>query len=95
MATRKQHAADADADVGGGEQIAGYRAAVPVRARPGAKTCDACEHELVTIRITVDGSDLVLDSCQRCDERRWHFAGEQIDLQRVLAEVGEHAGRRR
>ncbi len=59
------------------------------------KSCESCAHELVTIRITVDDNDLVLESCQRCDVRRWHFAGEQIDLQRVLAEVGEHAGRRR
>lgn len=64
-------------------------------AQPKAKLCPACEIELVTIRMTVDGNDLVMESCQRCDERRWHLAGEQIDLERALAEVGEHAGRRR
>lgn len=65
----------------------------PQRSAPGL--CGACEVELVTIRMTVDGSDLVMESCQRCDERRWHLAGERIDLQRALTEVGEHAGRRR
>jgi hypothetical protein len=45
--------------------------------------------------MTVDGNDLVMESCQRCDTRRWHLAGTQIDLQQALAEVGEHAGRRR
>ncbi|MCP3991570.1 MAG: hypothetical protein GY724_21030 [Actinomycetia bacterium] len=59
------------------------------------KKCEACTIELVTIRMTVDGNDLVMESCQRCDTRRWHLAGTQIDLQQALAEVGEHAGRRR
>jgi hypothetical protein len=57
--------------------------------------CSACELELVTIRMLVDGSDLVMESCQRCDLRRWHLAGSEIDLQEALAQVGEHAGRRR
>ncbi|MDH3679806.1 MAG: hypothetical protein OEV40_07640 [Acidimicrobiia bacterium] len=64
-------------------------------ARSAPALCEACEVELVTITMTVDGSDLVMESCQRCDERRWHLAGERIDLQRALTEVGEHAGRRR
>lgn len=63
--------------------------------RNGAERCEACSVELVTIRITVDGNDLVMESCQRCDTRRWQLAGRQIDLQQALAEVGEHAGRRR
>ena len=57
--------------------------------------CDACGVELVTIAMTVDGNDLVMRSCQRCDTRSWHLAGTRIDLQQALAEVGEHAGRRR
>lgn len=63
--------------------------------KSGPDLCDACGVELVTIRMTVDGSDLVMESCQRCDKRRWHLAGERIDLARALTEVGEHAGRRR
>ncbi len=57
--------------------------------------CPSCEVEMVTITMTVDGNDLVMESCQSCDERRWHLAGEKIDLQQALAQVGEHAGRRR
>ena len=57
--------------------------------------CPACDVELVIIQMRVDGSDLVMESCQRCDERRWHLAGSEIDLEEALAQVGEHAGRRR
>ncbi len=57
--------------------------------------CPACEIELVTIRMVVDGNDLVMESCEQCDERRWHLAGSEIDLEEALAQVGEHAGRRR
>ncbi len=57
--------------------------------------CERCNIELVTIRMTVDRSDLVMESCQKCDTRRWHLAGKRIDLEQALAEVGEHAGRRR
>lgn len=59
------------------------------------RQCAACAVELVTISMTVDGNDLVMESCQRCDTRRWQLAGRQIDLQQALAQVGEHAGRRR
>ena len=41
--------------------------------------------------MTVDGNDLVMESCQKCDTRRWQLAGRQIDLQQALAEVGEHS----
>lgn len=63
--------------------------------RTGPALCESCAVELVSIRMTVDGSDLVMESCQSCDLRRWHLAGERIDLQQALSEVGEHAGRRR
>ncbi|MFV0257080.1 MAG: hypothetical protein ACK5PP_01345 [Acidimicrobiales bacterium] len=49
----------------------------------------------MSITITVDGNDLVMSSCQRCDVRRWRLAGRPIGLPEVLAEVGEHQGRRR
>ncbi|MEM8922214.1 MAG: hypothetical protein AAGD35_01855 [Actinomycetota bacterium] len=45
--------------------------------------------------MTVDHNDLVMESCRTCDTRRWQLAGERIDLQQALAEVEEHAGRRR
>jgi DNA polymerase III alpha subunit (gram-positive type) len=61
----------------------------------GPLRCETCSLEMVTIRMTVDGNDLVMESCQRCDVRRWHLAGQQIDLEQALAQVGEHVGRRR
>ena len=65
------------------------------RPQQRATRCSACDIELVTIRMVVDGNDLVMESCQRCDERRWHLAGSEIDLEEALSQVGEHAGRRR
>jgi DNA polymerase III alpha subunit (gram-positive type) len=60
-----------------------------------ARRCPTCRVELVAIRMVVDGNDLVMESCEKCDVRRWQLAGQEIDLQQALAEVGEHAGRRR
>ncbi|MEM9565255.1 MAG: hypothetical protein AAGA93_21715 [Actinomycetota bacterium] len=57
--------------------------------------CDLCGDELSVIRIVVDGNTLLMESCDGCDTRRWQLAGERIDLQQALDEVGEHAGRRR
>jgi hypothetical protein len=64
-------------------------------AGSSADHCEVCDLELVTIRMIVDGNELVMQSCQKCDTRRWHLAGRPVDLERALAEVGEHAGRRR
>ncbi len=57
--------------------------------------CDRCGGELSVIRIVVDGNTLLMESCDGCDTRRWQLAGERIDLQQALDQVGEHAGRRR
>ena len=57
--------------------------------------CSRCGNELSVIRILVDGNTLLMESCDGCDARRWQLAGERIDLQRALDQVGEHAGRRR
>jgi hypothetical protein len=62
---------------------------------PGGKPCEACNAPLSAIRINVDGRTLLMESCDGCDTRRWQLAGEQIDLQEALNQVGEHAGRRR
>ncbi len=62
---------------------------------PKAELCHVCRQELVSIAMTVDGRDLVMVSCQKCDTRRWTHGGEPIDLHGALAEVGEHSGRRR
>lgn len=57
--------------------------------------CIRCGNELSVIRIVVDGNTLLMESCDGCDARRWQLAGERIDLQEALSQVGEHAGRRR
>ena len=72
----------------GTEQSGSLAATTPRR-------CDRCAQEMVAIRMTVDGNDLIMESCQRCDVRRWHLAGREIELPEALAQVGEHVGRRR
>ncbi len=62
---------------------------------PTAQPCPSCTSELVTLKINVDGNDLVLFSCQTCDTRSWALAGEDIKLDAALEHVGTHAGRRR
>lgn len=57
--------------------------------------CTQCGNELSVIRIVVDDSTLLMESCDGCDARRWQLAGERIDLKQALDQVGEHAGRRR
>ncbi|MDH3295570.1 MAG: hypothetical protein OER95_14720 [Acidimicrobiia bacterium] len=59
------------------------------------QACGRCGHELSMVNIEVDGNVLIMESCDNCDARRWHLAGEPINLQKVLDHVGEHAGRRR
>lgn len=65
------------------------------RGVPDGKPCETCRAPLSAIRINVDGRTLLMESCDGCDTRRWQLAGEQIDLQEALNQVGEHAGRRR
>jgi hypothetical protein len=85
---------------------AGPRAAAAPQDRSGAATpgtssgttagelCSRCSQELSVIRINVDGNTLLMESCDGCDARRWQLAGERIDLEEALNQVGEHAGRR-
>lgn len=69
--------------------------AVRTKTLDERQACGRCGHELSMVNIEVDGNVLIMESCDNCDARRWHMAGEQIDLQQVLDHVGEHAGRRR
>ena len=71
------------------------RTAAPDVAGPDAgEPCLRCGQELSVIRINVDGNTLLMESCDGCDARRWQLAGERIDLQEALDQVGEHSGRR-
>ncbi|MGI9609821.1 MAG: hypothetical protein ACR2NL_05965 [Acidimicrobiia bacterium] len=49
----------------------------------------------MTLRMNVDGNDLIMFSCQTCDTRTWELAGNDINLAAALQHVGTHAGRRR
>ena len=69
--------------------------AVRSRTLDERQACGRCGHELSMVNIEVDGNVLVMESCDNCDARRWHLAGEPIELPEVLDHVGEHAGRRR
>ncbi len=64
-------------------------------ALPAAQPCPTCTSELVTLKINVDGHDLIMLSCQTCDTRTWELAGQDINLEAALEHVGTHAGRRR
>lgn len=68
-----------------------------IKKVPGSTTapCPSCGAEQSAIRINVDGNTLLMESCDSCDIRRWQLAGERIDLQEALNQVGEHSGRRR
>ena len=69
----------------------------PTEASNGSvvRPCEICGAEQSAIRINVDGNTLLMESCDGCDARRWQLAGERIDLQEALNQVGEHTGRRR
>lgn len=57
------------------------------------RLCSSCDMELATIVIPVDGNNLLMESCDKCDKRSWQLAGEQINLEHVLSEVKSHVGK--
>jgi hypothetical protein len=63
--------------------------------RVNVKLCADCQQELASIRIRVDGNDLIMESCDKCDKRCWHMSGAPIDLHDALHEVTEFVGKRR
>lgn len=68
----------------------------PIRSgRADAPRCSVCGHEVVAITIAVDGNPLDMSACANCDTRSWNLAGSPVGLEKVLEQVGEHAGRRR
>ncbi|HEY2812318.1 MAG TPA: hypothetical protein VGJ03_02520 [Acidimicrobiales bacterium] len=46
--------------------------------------CPRCRGRLVTIALPLDGRDLVMQSCSRCDLRLWQDRGEEVELTEVL-----------
>lgn len=59
------------------------------------RRCHTCDNQLVSIAMSVDGNLLDMKSCETCDIRTWSLGGAPVDLELVLRQVGEHAGRRR
>ncbi len=57
--------------------------------------CENCGSELATIQVPVDGNNLLMHSCDRCDKRSWQLAGQEILLADALVEVKEHVSKRR
>ena len=85
----------ADESTVGGAQAGPKAAGARRNAAPEGDPCADCGAPISAIRIDVDGRTLLMESCDGCDTRRWQLAGERIDLQEALHQVGEHAGRRR
>jgi len=46
--------------------------------------CPLCKGPLVSITLPVEGRQLEMRSCSRCDVRFWREAGEDVDLAAVL-----------
>lgn len=50
-------------------------------------SCPTCTTELVEIKLTIDGSRLMMRSCSTCDNRSWHRDGESVELDGVLTDL--------
>lgn len=57
--------------------------------------CPRCGTELVVIGLLVDGSNLLMRSCDTCDTRTWQLGPQPVDLDTALDEVGHVSGRQR
>ena len=50
-----------------------------------AATCPLCQiSHLVTISMSVNGRDLTLHSCNRCETKWWKADGENVGIKTVL-----------
>lgn len=51
-------------------------------------TCPVCQQgELITISMTVSGSDLSFTTCHMCEAKWWHRDGEPVPLRSVIGSV--------
>ena len=46
--------------------------------------CPLCSGPLVCISLPVEGHEMEMRSCSRCDTRFWREAGEDVELADVL-----------
>jgi DNA polymerase III alpha subunit (gram-positive type) len=52
-------------------------------------TCPSCRaSELITIAMTVGGTQLAFSTCHHCEARWWFRDGEQVPLASVIGLVG-------
>jgi DNA polymerase III alpha subunit (gram-positive type) len=51
-------------------------------------TCPVCQQgDLITISMTVSGSDLAFTTCHMCEAKWWYRDGEAVPLQSVIGSV--------
>ncbi len=51
-------------------------------------TCPVCNQgDLITISMTVSGSDLAFTTCHMCEAKWWYRDGEPVPLQSVIGSV--------
>lgn len=50
----------------------------------GVTECPACNIRLVTIAMKLVDSELLMQSCSRCDRRFWQVDGKDIEFTGVL-----------
>jgi hypothetical protein len=49
-----------------------------------AQACPRCRGSLVTITLKLDGRELLMESCSRCDLRLWQDGEDEVELTKVL-----------
>ena len=57
--------------------------------------CGACSETLVEINLLIDGEELTMRSCSRCDHRSWHRGDAQVELGGILADLSSSPTRYR
>ncbi len=51
-------------------------------------TCPECQQgELISISMTVSGSDLSFTTCHMCEAKWWYRDGDAVPLQNVIGSV--------
>jgi DNA polymerase III alpha subunit (gram-positive type) len=54
-------------------------------------TCPSCgQGELITITMSVNGSDLNFTTCHMCEAKWWYRDGEAVPLTSVIGDVISH-----
>ena len=51
------------------------------------ETCHRCGATTTEISLLIDGANFKLLNCSECDNRTWRRDGEQVSLDRVLADL--------